>query len=159
MAAFREGAPTVTSLRTERVYLIGSAGSPLVKIGWTGNPEQRLRNLQTGSPVPLQLLAVFEGGAIVEAELHRRFADKRRHGEWFDLGPDPVGVVSPFVRVPQVEEAELPGRGQPKHELRYDDVTLQEWADWFPEDPLRVHERMELECPTYKGAWKCLCDS
>jgi hypothetical protein len=36
---------------------------------------------------------------------------------------------------------------------------LQEWADHFPEDPSRVHERMERECPTCKGAWKCLCDS
>ncbi|WP_078531189.1 GIY-YIG nuclease family protein [Streptomyces sp. PsTaAH-124] len=143
---------------TDQVYLIGSPESPLVKIGYTDNPERRLRHLQTGSPLPLQLLALFEGGCITEAALHRRFADKRRHGEWFDLGPDPVGAVSPFVRVAQVEEAEDVGRHQPKHELRYDDVTLQEWADWFPEEPSRVHERMERECPTYKGAWKCLCD-
>ncbi|WP_186001595.1 GIY-YIG nuclease family protein [Streptomyces sp. IB201691-2A2] len=147
--------------RPDRVYLIGSPDSALVKIGWTDNPKRRLRNLQTGSPVPLHLLALFEfeGGSIVEAELHRRFADKRRHGEWFDLGPNPVEAVSPFVRVAQVEEAERTGPRQPKHELRYDDVTLQEWADYFPEDPPRVHERMEQECPTYKGAWKCLCDS
>ncbi|MFJ1562502.1 GIY-YIG nuclease family protein [Streptomyces mirabilis] len=148
-----------SSLRPERVYLNGSPDSPLVKIGWSDDPERRLRGFQTGSPVPLQLLAVFEGGHYVEAELHRRFADKRVHGEWFDLGPDPVGVVSPFVRVPQVEEAERTGPRQAKHQLRYDDVTLQEWADWFPEDPLRVHERMERECPTYKGVWKCLCDN
>lgn len=147
------------SASQERVYLIGSPGSPLVKIGWTDNPKRRLRNLQTGSPVPLQLLALFEGGSIVEAELHRRFADRRRHGEWFDLGLNPVEVVSPFVRAAQVKEAERGGHRRPKHEPRYDDVTLQEWADYFPEDPPRVHERLELECPTYKGAWKCLCDS
>ncbi|MEU2415144.1 GIY-YIG nuclease family protein [Streptomyces sp. NPDC013099] len=141
------------------MYLIGSLGSPLVKIGCTDNPERRLRHLQTGSPLPLQLLALFEGGYLVEAELHRRFADKRRHGEWFGLGPDPVEAVSPFVRVAQVEEAERSGPRQPKHNVRYDDVTVQEWADWFPEDPSRVQERMERECPTYKGAWKCLCDS
>ncbi|MFJ2854422.1 GIY-YIG nuclease family protein [Streptomyces rubiginosohelvolus] len=74
------------------LYLISSANSPLVKIGWSDNPERRLRDLQTGSPVSLQLLAVFEGGAVMEAELHRRLGDKRRHGEWFDLGPDPVAV-------------------------------------------------------------------
>ncbi|MGA5873932.1 GIY-YIG nuclease family protein [Streptomyces cinereoruber] len=140
------------------MYLIGSTESPLVKIGWTDNPERRLRNLQTGSPVPLTVLALFEGGAIVERELHHRFADKRRHGEWFDLGPDPVKVVSPFVKLAQVEEAERSGLRKPKHELHYDHVTLQEWADWFPDDPPSVHERMKQECPTYKGAWKCLCD-
>ncbi|MDX2557636.1 GIY-YIG nuclease family protein [Streptomyces stelliscabiei] len=146
-------------IKSERVYLIGSPTSPLVKIGWTDNPERRLRHLQTGSPVPLQLLALFEGGSIVEAELHRRFADKRRHGEWFDLGPNPVEVVSPFARVAQVDQAKRIGPRQPKHELLYDDVTPQEWADCFPEDPPRVHERMERECPTYKGVWKCLCGS
>ncbi|MFC8765121.1 GIY-YIG nuclease family protein [Streptomyces sp. NPDC057193] len=110
----------------ERVYLIGSAESPLVKIGWTDNPERRLRTLQTGSAVPLAVLALFEGGAIVERALHRRFADKRQHGEWFNLGPDPVKVVSPFVKVVQVEEAERSGLWKPKHELQYDHVTLQE---------------------------------
>ncbi|MFF8423127.1 GIY-YIG nuclease family protein [Streptomyces sp. NPDC015680] len=37
-----------------RVYLIGSAASTLVKIGWSDNPERRLRDLQTGSPLPLR---------------------------------------------------------------------------------------------------------
>ncbi|MCY0921148.1 GIY-YIG nuclease family protein [Streptomyces sp. H27-G5] len=149
----------MTSLRSERVYLIGSAGSPLVKIGWTGNPEQRLRNLQTGSPVPLQLLAVFEGGAIVEAELHRRFADKRRHGEWFDLGPDPVRVVSPFVKPVQVDEGEGTERRQPIHELRANYASIEEWSVWMPDVPPRVYERVEQECPTWKVAGQCLCDS
>ncbi|WP_327259821.1 MULTISPECIES: GIY-YIG nuclease family protein [unclassified Streptomyces] len=141
------------------MYLIGSPDSPLVKIGWTDNPERRLRHLQTGSPVPLRLLAIFEGGNIVEAELHRRFADKRRHGEWFDLGPDPVGAVSPFVKVAQVEEAELTGRRQPKHELRYDHCSLGELSVWMPDLPPSVYERVERECPTWKEAGRCLCDS
>ncbi|WP_435191318.1 GIY-YIG nuclease family protein [Streptomyces sp. bgisy126] len=146
-------------MATDRVYLIGSPESPLVKIGWSDNPERRLRHLQTGSPVPLQLLALFEGGAVMEAALHRRFADKRRHGEWFDLGSDPVTVVSPFMKLAQVEEAERSGLRGPKHELQYDHVTLQEWADWSPEDPPSVHERMMRDCPTYEGSWKCLCDN
>ncbi|MFJ8028453.1 GIY-YIG nuclease family protein [Streptomyces sp. NPDC096311] len=146
-------------IRKERVYLIGSPGSPLVKIGWTDNPERRLRHLQTGSPVPLELLALFEGGHIAEAELHRRFADKRRHGEWFDLGSDPVGAVSPFVKVVQVEGAERTGQRQPKHGLRYDHVSTEEMSQWMPDDPPSVYERVEQECPTWKAAGRCLCDS
>ncbi|MEU0034647.1 GIY-YIG nuclease family protein [Streptomyces sp. NPDC006333] len=143
----------------DRVYLIGSPDSSLVKIGWTDNPERRLRHLQTGSPVLLQLLAVFEGGAIAEAELHRRFADKRRHGEWFDLGPDPVTAVSPFVRAAQVEEAERTQRRQPVHQLRYDHVSVEEMSQWMPDDPPSVYERVERECATWKEAGRCLCDS
>ncbi|WP_256123215.1 GIY-YIG nuclease family protein [Streptomyces sp. EN16] len=143
----------------ERVYLIGSPGSPLVKIGWTDNPKRRLRHLQTGSPVPLEFLAVFEGGHIVEGELHRRFADRRRHGEWFDLGPDPVAAVSPFVKVAQVEEGERTGRHQPVHDLDPTPASLEEWSVWMPDVPPRVFERVEQECPTWKEAGRCLCDS
>ncbi|MER7692630.1 GIY-YIG nuclease family protein [Streptomyces sp. NPDC097610] len=146
-------------IRKERVYLIGSADSPLVKIGWTDNPERRLRHLQTGSPVPLELLALFEGGHIVEAELHRRFADKRRHGEWFDLGSDPVGTVSPFVKTAQVAEAEPTSQRQPQHGLRYDHVSIEEMSQWMPDNPPSVYERVEEECPTWKEAGRCLCDS
>lgn len=145
-------------IRAERVYLIGSSGSPLVKIGCTDNPERRLRHLQTGSPLPLQLLALFEGGFLVEAALHRRFADKRRHGEWFDLGPNPVDVVSPFVKVAQAEGAKHTDRRQPVHELRASYASIEEWSVWMPDVPPRVFERVEQECPTWKQAGECLCD-
>lgn len=143
----------------DRVYLIGSPESPLVKIGWSDNPQRRLRNLQTGSPVPLHLLAVFEGGAIVEAELHRRFADKRSHDEWFDLGSDPVAAVSPFVKVAQVEEGERTGRRQPVHDVPTSGPLTAEVIAWFPDDPPSAYERVERECPTWKDAGRCLCDS
>lgn len=32
------------------VYVIGSAGSTRVKIGTSGSPEKRLKELQTGNP-------------------------------------------------------------------------------------------------------------
>lgn len=144
--------------RPDRVYLIGSPDSPLVKIGWSDNPKRRLRNLQSGSPVPLRLLAVYEGGHYVEAELHRRFADKRVHGEWFDLGPDPVAVVGPFAKVAQVDQEQRAGLRQPKHELRYDHLPLSDVINWFPDDPPGAYERVERECPTWKQAGRCLCD-
>ncbi|MFB8166021.1 GIY-YIG nuclease family protein [Streptomyces rubiginosohelvolus] len=144
---------------TNQVYLIGSTDSSLVKIGWTDNPKRRLRDLQTGSPVLLQLLAVFEGGPIVEAELHRQFADQRRHGEWFDLGPDPVAVVSPFVKAAQVEEDERTGRRQPVHDVATSGPLTAEVIAWFPDDPPSAYERVEQECPTWKAAGRCLCDS
>ncbi|MFJ9493996.1 GIY-YIG nuclease family protein [Streptomyces sp. NPDC101224] len=146
-------------MATDRVYLIGSPESPLVKIRWSDNPERRLRHLQTGSPVPLQLLALFESGAVMETALHRQFADKRRHGEWFDLGSDPVAVVSPFVKVAQVEEDERTGRRQPVHDVATSGPLTPEVIAWFPDDPPSAYERVEQECPTWKAAGRCLCDS
>jgi hypothetical protein len=73
------------------VYFIGPEallhrrdGSALVKIGFTrSNPLQRLRALQTGSPLTLRLWAYVEGSESLEAAFHSTFAELRSHGEWF----------------------------------------------------------------------------
>lgn len=55
-----------------------------VKIGYTGgNPKERLRALQTGSPMPLVLWAYADGTEELEAAFHNAFAPLRSHGEWF----------------------------------------------------------------------------
>jgi len=65
------------------IYLI--AGGELIKIGRAKNPAARLRDMRVGSPEPLELLAQFhvESMARFEGHLHRYFADRRHHGEWF----------------------------------------------------------------------------
>jgi hypothetical protein len=55
-----------------------------IKIGTAINPAQRLAELQTSSPTPLELLKVVPGGRAMEAAWHARFAHLRRHLEWFD---------------------------------------------------------------------------
>ncbi|WP_084729678.1 GIY-YIG nuclease family protein [Streptacidiphilus neutrinimicus] len=89
------------------VYLISASGSPLVKIGVTKDPEARLKNLAIGSPVPLRLLWTSPGDRALEAALHRQFFDRQSHGEWFDLGDDPVREV-------QAQIAGLARRGLPR---------------------------------------------
>lgn len=59
----------------------------LVKIGRARNIAQRMRELQTGCPYELKLLAVLSRDPNDEAAFHRRFARDRRHGEWFILSP------------------------------------------------------------------------
>lgn len=64
-------------------YFIQAGDGP-VKIGSThGDPNRRLKELQTGSSEPLRLLGTLDG-AEWERELHERFAEWRLHGEWFD---------------------------------------------------------------------------
>lgn len=80
-------------------YVIAADGSPLVKIGQAVDVAHRLMNLQSGSPVRLYVLATFEGrdGRALERQLHRELAHARKHGEWFDLGADPLAVVTALV--------------------------------------------------------------
>lgn len=77
------------------VYMIGQSPDMkgLVKIGTTSNLTHRLASLQCGSPVPLQVVWSVPGDAALERHLHRALMEYRKHGEWFDLGSDPIGVV------------------------------------------------------------------
>lgn len=87
--------------RASTVYVIAADGVSLVKIGRAVNVAHRLQNLQSGSPVRLSLLGVFEGrdGRVLERSLHLELAPARKHGEWFDLGPDPLAVVNALVQI------------------------------------------------------------
>jgi hypothetical protein len=74
------------------VYVIEAVGQHLFKVGLTAaSPESRLRQLQTGSPHKLEILAAFtcEEPQRVEAELHRFLGSyagsQRSNGEWFSL--------------------------------------------------------------------------
>ncbi len=68
------------------IYFI-AAGEPQpiwVKVGFTaGNPMSRLKNLQTGCPMPLTLIGFVMGTAGGEQTLHDVLRDRRTVGEWF----------------------------------------------------------------------------
>lgn len=82
----------------ERVYVIGSPGISVVKIGWTSNLPKRLATLRHMSPVPLNVLWSTPAADGMEYGLHGLFADIRSHGEWFDFGnQDPVAAISRAV--------------------------------------------------------------
>lgn len=67
------------------------------KIGYTsGDPAERLKNLQTGNPNSLSLITSFPGDRCEEMRLHRKFADKRLSGEWFALSPVDLAQLRPF---------------------------------------------------------------
>jgi hypothetical protein len=77
--------------RPASVYLVAARGSSLIRIGVASDPGQRLRELQVGSPLTLDLAHAYlcpdrlAAEAIVE-ELERRFAGRRAHGHWYRLG-------------------------------------------------------------------------
>lgn len=76
------------------VYVIGAANSSRVKIGTTQELGRRLADIQRMSPDSLEVLWQTPGGYRLESALHKHFADRRVHGEWFDFAGD-----SPAKRV------------------------------------------------------------
>lgn len=79
-----------------------------VKIGFTsGSPGERLRALQTGSPVRLQLAGWSEGSQDLERGIHAAFGEYREHGEWFRY----QGAVVDFVERLKREGCEGVSRG------------------------------------------------
>lgn len=75
------------------VYFIGPKRGDLVKIGYAADLVSRLRHLQTGSPVKLEVLAAIAGGLDLERTYHRQFAAHRLHGEWFTPHPDILAEI------------------------------------------------------------------
>ena len=86
------------------VYLIASRLG-LAKIGVAPEPRQRLRELQVGSPVRLELALAEpyptrQQARAVAEELARRFAARRAHGHWYRLTTAEVrrALASPELR-------------------------------------------------------------
>jgi hypothetical protein len=74
-------------------YIVGAIGQGVVKIGRTGGePRTRMSTMQTGSPVPLVLLATLPHPRW-EDVLHHHYAEQRQQGEWFTLSLDDVAAI------------------------------------------------------------------
>ena len=76
------------------LYIIKAEGCDLVKVGASKRPSERLRTLQTGSPLKLTLHSYIVGAAHLESEIHESLTLKglHSHGEWFHES------CIPFVR-------------------------------------------------------------
>ena len=71
------------------VYVIAPSPAGPCKIGFSGDPDRRLRQLQTGYPGRLHLHHVQPFCAtrapMMEKIVHQTVAYRRKSGEWFDL--------------------------------------------------------------------------
>lgn len=76
------------------IYILKSS-SGHYKIGRTKYLQNRLSQLQTGSPISLKFVHSIKTQDMkaLESELHHRFASKRVRGEWFNLSPEDVEYI------------------------------------------------------------------
>ena len=79
-----------TEQRTGHVYLIHATGTNRYKIGMTrqGRMAKRFEELNSSQAAfPLEIVRVIdvEDRFEAEGELHQKFKQSRKHGEWFEL--------------------------------------------------------------------------
>ena len=67
------------------LYIIQSDFTGMIKIGRSKDPNKRLKQLQTGNPNKLRLIASFKGEGWKEKNLHERLEKFRLEGEWFNI--------------------------------------------------------------------------
>lgn len=71
------------------VYFALAPHSRAVKIGFTsGDSGQRVADLQTGTPEPLEWLGDIPGSRYLEKALHLQFELTHIRGEWFGVSPE-----------------------------------------------------------------------
>lgn len=76
------------------IYLLRSS-TGLYKIGKTKNPADRIRTFEVKLPFEVEFSCVIPTGDMrgLEISLHKRFAEKRVNGEWFDLLPADIEYI------------------------------------------------------------------
>lgn len=84
------------------IYYVEGAGK--VKIGVTNNVRQRYCALCAGSPVPLRLVAVEEGGPVEERSVHHRFRIHWHHSEWFHYEGSLRDIIESITPHPMLDK-------------------------------------------------------
>ena len=64
-----------------------------IKIGFSDQPERRLKEMMMWSPFPLELFARVPGNRGLESALHQAFEDAKSHWEWFKPIPELVEAI------------------------------------------------------------------
>lgn len=70
------------------VYFFQSESTGLIKIGTSGNYEQRKRSLELSQGCKIRNLGIIKGDSTLERDLHFKFINFRKIGEWFDSSED-----------------------------------------------------------------------
>lgn len=90
----------------------------LVKIGFSNDTEQRVRNIIRGLHGNGEFLGCMPGDREVEAHVHAMFGEDREYGEWFRSSPRLLDLVKSLAvqSFPKVEDRKPSDRLQLQEE-------------------------------------------
>ena len=120
------------------VYFIQGKLTQRIKIGSTQCLiDERMKELQTGSPDELNFIGAYFGSQYSETQVHDLFSKSRLHGEWFEPTDDIFKFIandcvtdlkSSYFTYQQIEDGSLPLEQvvnlEPKELARRYDVYL-----------------------------------
>jgi hypothetical protein len=116
------------------IYYIACTATQRLKIGYTrGEPEVRLKQLQTGSAADLRLMACHAGTLDDEKYLHQKFASERLRGEWFEVSEGVLEHLSMVIWLTGIQCSET--GEEPPSWVR---VGLRAMADGAPPLPEKL---------------------
>ena len=72
-------------LNGDYVYFFVSTDFSFVKIGYSNNPNERIKSVQTGCPLELSLAGYINGTTQDEYNFHQKYKYLNTFGEWFLL--------------------------------------------------------------------------
>lgn len=82
------------------VYFVQRLSDGLIKIGYSNRPVKRFDQIRDDIREPVKILCVLDGDRKQEHDLHTKFADYRRAGEWFEQGRELIGFIRACVDTP-----------------------------------------------------------
>ena len=89
-------------MNSSYIYVIGDTSKPY-KIGFTKNPDKRLKSLQTGNPRKLSMLykeKINENEIkYIEKQIHKELKRKQISGEWFDISLEDAILEIKYARI------------------------------------------------------------
>lgn len=98
----------------KKVYVIAAREVQAVKIGVTSqSPEERLKQLKTGSPHELEVMHWYETGLAEEVEsyMHKKMENKKgikhKKGEWFELEGNFESKFEELKKLPAIAETAI----------------------------------------------------
>jgi hypothetical protein len=78
---------------TKYIYFIRNRATGHIKIGVSGDIPRRVQSIVAAANIHVELLGYKEGDRAEEQALHKRFAEHRRHGEWFKPSPELLAFI------------------------------------------------------------------
>lgn len=99
LTSFYERYRTQVSQKQGYVYVIGNLNANICKIGFSINPKERIKGVQTGCPHVLQILLLFEADKYTETRLHHKYKKYKRTGEWFNIEGELKESIEKHIKI------------------------------------------------------------